>query len=179
MTPLPTVVFSKTNAELIQQIGDIHNQLAAFYRSIPADRMMVDAEPRGWPAFKNIKHSASINKVFAFYVGLPVWLLRLRGKPRRPNVTLDILVPTNRPQITDHGSYPKGEPIDSNRLNTLLVELLRSSEKLKKSVETKTNEELDTLQSLFGGMTLRMFVHFLLKHNLYHASVVRYRIENM
>lgn len=179
MTPLPTVIYSKTKAELIHQIQDIHNQLISFYRSIPADRMIIDAEPRGWPAFKNIKHSTSINKVFAFYVGLPVWLLRLRGKPRRPNLTLDTLVPTNRPQITDHGTYPKGAVIQSKRLDETLSSLLKSSNRLIKSVETKSEDQLDSLQSLFGGMNLRMFVHFLLKHNVYHASVVRYRIENI
>lgn len=178
MRSLPVIVFSKNKAELVEQIDRVHRELAEFYRELPLDRMLVPADPLGWSARKNLHHIASTNRTMARYIGLPGWVLRMMGRPANASLTVEQIVPTNRPHITDHGTYRTGRTLDAKRLDRDINDLLESARMLAAAIEGKTEEQLDSLKSLFGGMTLRMFAHFVLKHSVYHSYVVRFRMEN-
>ena len=60
----------------------------------------------------------------------------------------------------------------------MLLKLIESSaHKMNKHISKRTDEELDNLRGLFGGMTMRTFIYFLLKHNVHHTNIVKLRVE--
>jgi hypothetical protein len=178
MRSLPELVYSKDKNELINQMDRIHRELAEFYRELPLNRINLPADPEGWSARKNLHHITAINRLIAGYIGLPVWLLRLRGKPPSDARKFEDIVPTNRPRISDYGTYRQGKALDPQQRDRDVSDFLESAQMLARATGGKTEEELDSLQSPFGGMTLRMLAHFALKHSLHHSSVVRFRMEN-
>jgi len=110
-------------------------------------------------------------------IGLPSFLLRLFGKPKAKQPTIEELNPTNRNGITDYGRYERSNSFNSKAKEMLLSEIEISAVKLNKQIDKRTEEELDSFRVIFGGMSLRTFIYFLLKHNLHHTGVVRKRLE--
>ena len=174
---LPEIIFSKTKDDLLQQIDHVTGKIAEFFAILPADKLLVGADPTGWPAVKNLKHITSVNNVMAFYIGLPSLILRLLGRPLHCDLAVEEMLPTNRPLVSDHGRYTTGKPIDAPALDALIQNYRKSGQKLKKSVSLKSEDELDSLKGLFGSMSLRLFAHFALKHSVHHSLVVKERIE--
>ncbi len=182
MRLLPVVTFARTRQELIAQIDAVFEELLAFYRELPADRMLVSGEPQGWTVRKNLHHITAVIRLAARYIGLPAWLIALFGKPepdtRKPEEVLEEITVTNRPHMTDYGSYGRGKPIDEKSREKDLQALREAGQRLKEAVMKRTEEELDTLRVPFLNRSLRMLAHSVLKHSLYHTSVVRYRMES-
>ncbi len=178
MTLLPEIYSCKTKEEMLKQITDVHNAIVNFYREIPDNAFQKNAIPDGWSVKKNMKHIISSNYLFARYIGLPRFFIKLLGKPDSPQKAIDKISPTNRPSIKDYGKYTEREVYKLGLKEKLLQDITESSEKLKKAVQKRTEEELDDLSGLFWGMNLRTFVLFILKHNVHHSNVARARLEN-
>lgn len=178
MKPFPTIYPCQTKEELYKQVTDVHKAIADFYRSLPPELFDCHAVPDGWSVKRNMKHVISTNYSFGFWVGLPAFILKLRGKPKEKQLSIDAIVPTNRSGITNYGRYEKSHPIHLHRRDKLLEMIPISAEKLNGNIAKRSEEELDTLAGIFSGMSLRTFIYFLLKHNLHHTNVVRLRIES-
>jgi hypothetical protein len=173
---LPILYPCKTKEELFKQVLDVNQAIADFYKSIPDDIFSGKAIPDGWTVKRNMKHVISTNANFGMWIGFPLFILKLRGKPKSKQPTIEQLDPTNRHGITNYGKYEKSNPNPKEKEKLLL--LIRSSaEKLNRQIAKRSEEELDTLSGLFGGMSMRTFCYFLLKHNLHHTNVVRLRLE--
>lgn len=177
MRALPTVILSSTREELLAQIDSVHFELIEFYRQVPADLMLTSADPDGWSVMKNMRHIISTNRYMAAYIGMPAFLLRFFGRPPRELPGLADMRVTNRPHVLDHGCYHAGRLCSEHRRERALAGIARSAEILKEAVRRRTEEELDRFRGPFGGMSLRLFVHFVLKHNVYHSGVVRARLK--
>lgn len=182
MRLLPVVTFCRTKPELIEQIDRIYRELAEFYQELPADRMLVSGEPQGWTVRTNIRHITAVTRLAARYIGLPSWFIALFGKPesdaRKPEEVLEEITVTNRPHMTDYGSYGRGKPIDEKTREKDLQALREAGQRLQEAVMKRTEEELDCLRVPFPNRSLRMLAHSVLKHSVYHSSVVRYRMES-
>ena len=113
----------------------------------------------------------------ALWFGLPSFLLKLRGKPKLEQPTIEQLDPTNRHGITNYGKYQKNNSANLQEKAKLLQMILSSAEKVIRQISKRSEEELDSLPGLFGGASLRTFCYFLLKHNVHHTNVVRMRLE--
>ncbi|MBI3396672.1 MAG: DinB family protein [Spirochaetia bacterium] len=174
---MPVVKHSATKQELLQQIDDVHNAIMDFYRDVPDDIIMSSADPEGWSVVRNMKHVASTNKLMSRWVGMPGGLLKLLGRPKKPGLKVEDLVPTNRPNLREYGRYHTHEKSHPEVKARLLEKIAASVTRLKHAVDKRTEEELDIRRAPFGGMTLRMFVHFVLKHNIHHTNVARTRLE--
>lgn len=176
MRSLPHVIFSDTREKLLGQIEDVHIAILEFFREVPDDLLLAPAEPEGWTALKNMKHIASTNRVMSFWIRMPAGILRIYGRPTEPQPRVEDLVPTNRPFVKDHGCYRMHCICEHSRVERIRNQIIRSTEILKRAVGRRSEEELDRLKGPFRGMSLRTFVHFVLKHNLYHTGVVRERL---
>ncbi|MCB1192702.1 MAG: DinB family protein [Leptospiraceae bacterium] len=179
MYTLPTVHFSENKEDLIQQVRDVHNAIVEFYRSTPDEFFTTDPIPEGWSIKRNMKHVASSNKIFSVWIGAPRFFLKLFGKPKKnPPPPVEKIIPTNRLNITDYGKYSRKRHNTPEDREKLVREILASAEKVCQAIEKRTEEELDSFRSPFGGFSLRTFCHFLIKHNLHHTGVVRTRLTS-
>lgn len=178
MRTLPKIAASGTKDELSVQIDTVHQAIADFYREIPEEMLFSEAEPEGWSPARNMKHVISTNRSLSIWISLPAFLIKLRGRPSKIQPGVDKISPTNRPGIIDYGKYPRPGKIDAKKKEEMLAEIIQSAEKVKKAMAKWSEEDLDRLSGLFGGYSLRTFVHFLLKHNLHHTNVVRARFES-
>lgn len=178
MNTLPTVHYSETREDLIQQIRDIHHAIVEFYKQTPNELFSTRPIPEGWSIKGNMKHVISSNKIFSSWIGAPGWFLKIFGKPKKKPLPIEKIVPTNRLNVTDYGQYTKHSPAKPGEKEKLIEGIYASTEKLIQAIEKRTDEELDTFRSPFGGHNLRTFCHFLLKHNLHHAGVVRTRLTS-
>lgn len=177
MQTLPTIYLCQNKEELFKQVLDVHKAIADFYRDLPDEFFFSKAIPDGWSIRRNMKHVISTNVTFGFWIGLPLFILKLRGKPKAKQPTVEALDPTNRHGITNYGKYEKSNSTNPRKKRILLKMIHASAQGLNKQIAKRSEEELDTLSGLFGGMSLRMFAHFLLKHNVHHTNVVRLRME--
>lgn len=174
----PVVYNCKTKEDLLRQISEVNDVIVEFYKKVPLNIPQKDAIPDGWSLKKNMKHVINSNNFFSKFIGLPKFLIKIFGKPKNPQIPLEKISPTNRPNITDYGKYTGKENFSTGEKEKIIQNILKSSEKLKNSVQKRTEEELDGLSGLFGGMSLRTFVLFILKHNLHHVNVARLRLLN-
>ncbi len=173
---LPTIYPCKTKEELFKQVLEVNQAIADFYKNIPDDIFASKAIPDGWSVRRNMKHVISTNANFGIWVGLPPFILKLWGKPKASQPTIEQLDPTSRHGITNYGKYEKSNPNPKEKAKLLLL-IQASAEKLNGQIAKRSEEELDTLSGLFGGMNMRTFCYFLLKHNVHHTNVVRLRLE--
>ncbi|MBP7281662.1 MAG: DinB family protein [Leptospiraceae bacterium] len=177
MQTLPTIYECKTKEELYKQVLDVHQAIIDFYRAVPDEFFGSRAIPDGWTVRRNMKHVVSTNISFGFWVGLPSFILKLFGKPKTKQPTIEALDPTNRHGITDYGKYEKSNSANPKKKEMLLKLIESSAHKMNKHISKRTDEELDNLRGLFGGMTMRTFIYFLLKHNVHHTNIVKLRVE--
>ncbi|MCE9597935.1 MAG: DinB family protein [Spirochaetia bacterium] len=175
MQSLPTVRSCSTREELVSHIDEVHAALCAFLREVPENLLFSQAEPEGWTVAKNMKHIASTNRLMKRWISLPVWFIKLRGKPK-PALRIEEVDATNRPNISDYGTYPEPTAVRPGAREKLVELMLNSADDLKKAIAKRSEEELDRLPGPFGGMNLRTFVLFGLKHGVHHAGVARARL---
>lgn len=172
----PQIHSSPTKAGIVSQIESTQKALLDFYRSFPDEKLNCPGVPEGWSAARNMKHVASTNKYFGIWIGLPNWFLRLLGRPGKVE-PVEKQSPTNRPGITDYGTYPGKYPARPGEKEQLLALIEQSGKKLRAKVEARTEEELDSLKGPFGGMNLRVLALFVLKHNIHHTGVAKQRMD--
>lgn len=179
MQTLPTVYPCKTKEELQKQVLDVHQSIADFYRSLPDDIFGCRAIPDGWSVKRNMKHVISTNFIFGVWIGLPTSILKIFGKPKAKQPTIDEIVATNRLGITNYGRYENSKSANPEKKSLLLNKIMASAEKLNKQISKHTDEELDNLPGLFGvgGTSLRTLILFLIKHNIHHTNIVKIRME--
>lgn len=179
MNPFPKVLSSETKSELIQQVKEVNDFLFQFYKDSPDLLFESSAIPEGWSIKRNLKHCTSSNYIFGWWIGLPVFILKLFGKPKNHHISIEAIKGTNRFGISDYGKYIESiqtNPIDKQKL---LEEFKKSSEYFIKKIDSKSIEELNSLKAMFGGYSLRMFCLFTLKHNLHHTNVVNIRLNSI
>jgi len=179
MIVFPTVNASETKSELIQQIKDVNDFLFQFYKDSPNQLFLSNAVPDGWSIKRNLKHCTSSNITFGWWIGLPPFFIKLLGKPKTDNVTMESIRATNRFGITDYGKYLTGEEVTFEEKTKLLDEFIKSKDYFIKKIESKSELELKSLKAPFGGLNLFNFSLFTLKHNLHHSNVVNIRLHSI
>ncbi len=178
MYTLPTVHFSDNKEDLLKQVRYVHKEIVEFYKSTPDELFSTNPIPEGWSIKRNMKHVISSNKIFSIWIGAPRSFLKLFGKPKKATPSVDKIIPTNRLNITDYGKYSKNSPFPPGEKEKLIQGIFASAEKVCQAIEKRTDEELDSFCAPFGGVNLRTFCHFLLKHNIHHTGVVRTRLSS-
>lgn len=166
-----------TREEVLRQCDAVHEAIVRMLREMPDEYLTAPAYPEGWPAAKNIKHIARSNIYFSWYIGAPAWFLKLMGtagKARR----IEDMPATNRPLNFDYGSYQQAGTARPGLKESLIEDLQASAEKLKAAINQRSEEELDRFKGLFGGMDLRTFALFVIKHAAHHSGVVKTRLKS-
>ena len=130
MQTLPTVYPCKSKEELSKQVLDVNKALADFYKNLPDELFSSKAIPDGWSIKRNMKHVISTNASFGLWIGLPTFILKLRGKPNANQPIIEALDPTNRHGITNYGVYEKSNSSDSGKKDKLLNLIQSSAEKV-------------------------------------------------
>ena len=179
MIVFPSVHVSETKLELIQQIKDVNDFLYQFYKDSPNQLFFSNAIPDGWSIKRNLKHCTSSNFTFGWWIGLPPFFIKLLGKPKTVNVTIESIRATNRYGITDYGKYLPVNDFNTDEKNKLLDEFIKSKDYFIKKIESKSELELKSLRAPFGGSNLFNFSLFTLKHNLHHSNVVNIRLHSI
>ncbi|MBE7412444.1 MAG: hypothetical protein L6Q54_07970 [Leptospiraceae bacterium] len=174
---LPEIHSCSNKEDLLKQIIDSHQALVNFYKEIPSTIFQDGAIPDGWSVKKNMKHVISSTNLFTLYLKLPKFFMKIFGKPKKNQKPIEEVVPTNRPNIKDFGKYTTAEIYKPREKEKIIQGILDSAEKLKKSVEKFSENELNNL-SVFLGISLRNFILIVLKHNIYHVNVARTRLIN-
>lgn len=178
MKNFPVVKESESLEKLLTQVREIHEFLAEFYKEIPVEFFDAKAIPDGWTPKRNLEHIIISNKYFGLWIGAPGFLLKLWGKPKKNQIPIERIDATNRKAIKEYGVYrPTESPFPEEMRDKLLDQLKSSVIYLEEKISKRTEEELDTFKALFGGMSLRTFVYFILKHNLHHSQVVQLRLQ--
>ena len=175
---LPEIRSCANREELIRHCDEVREEILEFIGEIPDDYLDTPAFPDGWTAARNVRHVASSARLFSRWVGAPAWLLKLRGRVKGPVKPIEEQIATNRPANYDYGSYPNPKPVQAGLREKIVKEFNESVDKLKKSIMTRTDEELLTFKGAFGGMNLMVFTLFTLKHMAHHLDVVRQRLES-
>lgn len=178
MRILPQIYFADTKEKLLEEIDIVHKEIILFYREVPDELYSAIAIPDGWTVERNIKHIISSNRIFAKWLALPRFFLKLWIKPNPVQPKLEEILTTNRPKFFDYGKYIYKKSKKIKDKESLLTKVQESADKLKSCLEKKTEEDLDSLPGPIGGINLRSFIHFILKHNLHHTNVVRTRWNN-
>lgn len=114
------------------------------------------------------------------YVGIPSWLLKLRGKVRADakskSTRIEDLRPTNRPPRYDYGTYKPGKASKPEVRDKLVQALQKAFDKFHAALDKRQEQEMDERKGAFGGMHMRLFAEFVVKHAVFHLSVVRTRL---
>lgn len=176
MRPLPEVHSTSTIPELLDQYDQAFQEIAAFIREIPLDSFNVSGYPEGWSAARNVRHVTNTLSFLSTYIGAPSWLHKIRGRHKSKLPPIEEVRPTNRPPRYDYGTYHPGKAASEELREELIGKLQKAVEKFKKALQRRTEEELDQRKGAFGGMNLRLFAEFALKHMVFHLSVVRARL---
>ena len=177
MLNLPKLKACNTKLELIEEIQRVHKELIDYYLQIPAEYYFAKSIPDGWTVIRNIKHIASTTMLFNFLLKIPKPIKRLFGKPKTSLIDIDKLIVSNRPLMYDYGKYIKISKYNKSIDKTKYTDLIQiSSDKLIKTIETYSDNELDTIKGALGAMNTKSVLHFLLKHNIHHTNVTRQRI---
>jgi hypothetical protein len=179
MNHFPKVHSSETKMELIQQVKEVNDFLYQFYKDSPDLLFESSAVPEGWSIRRNLKHCTSSNYIFGWWIGLPVFILKLLGKPKIHEISIEAIKGTNRFGITDYGKYIESDKTNPLEKQKLLEEFNKSRDYFIKKIESKSIEELNSCKAMFGGYSLRMFCLFTLKHNLHHTNVVNIRLNSI
>ena len=161
---------------MIRQCDEVHRAIVDFLNEIPDELLSAPAYPEGWSAAKNMQHIIRSNRWFARYIGMPSWLFKLFGKPKKPNLKVEDLRATNCPRNFDYGSYPTPAAVKEGLKERLAADLLESARAMNKAIMKRTEEELDAFSGPFGGMSLRTFVFLAIKHSAHHTNVVKIRL---
>ncbi len=177
MKQFPTVTYSETKEELIEQFISVHDFLYEFYKETPLGYFNSKGFPDGWSIKRNLKHVISSNYSFGIWIGIPTFILKLFGKIKKAHYNIDKVHPTNRKGITDYGRYLKSEKNSQLEKDKLLSQLKESCEHICKKIDKRSEEELNELRGFFLNMNMRMFCLFVLKHNLHHSNVVNLRLK--
>ncbi|MCB1166974.1 MAG: DinB family protein [Leptospiraceae bacterium] len=176
MQPLPEIRDSNSKEELIQQCDEVSAALAAFVRSIPLEYLNSRGYPEGWTPAKNVRHVCNTVRLISRWLSAPGWVIRLAGKAPRRQPSIQSIRPTNRPAQYDYGTYKKTKPADPAQREELAQKVIQTFEGLKTSIDKRTEEEFESRKGMFGGMGLRLFTLFSIKHAVFHISVVRTRL---
>lgn len=177
MKALPQVHSCPTKDELLRHLDEVAHGVADVLREIPDEKLFSRGEPEGWSPAKNIKHVSNTNRLMARWIALPGFFLKLLGRPGKPTLRVEDMSATNRPGITNYGVYPPSAPVPPGKKEALIEEFLCSSEALKKAVSKRSEADLDSRKGAWGGMSLRVFALFAMKHSVHHIGVARARIE--
>ncbi len=177
VSQIPDVTSCSTREEMCQQIDAVYGAIVALLREVPDELLTAPAYPEGWTIAKNMKHIARTNRYFALWIAAPAWFLGLLGRPGKPDLRIEDLRATNRPVHYAYGNYQKGAPPRPELKKQLEEEMLTSAEALKQAIRRRTEDELDRFRGIFGGMTLRTFALFTVKHGAHHSGVVRVRLK--
>ena len=178
MKVFPVIKESDSLEKLLVQVREVHEFLYEFYRDIPSNLFEAKAIPEGWSPRRNLEHIISSNKYFGLWIGAPRFLLKLWGEPRKVQIPIEKIDPTNRKAYREYGIYEPTEvsQVEENR-EKLLGKFKNSISYLEEKISKRTDIELDTFKAVIGGMSLRTFVYFILKHNLHHSQVVQMRLQ--
>lgn len=176
MYVLPKVTEVYSVREMQNQILSVHNSLAEFYTASPDELFNVQPIPDGWTIRKNLQHTISVNNMAKILLNLWKPIYKILGKPKK-QPTLEQILVSNRLNVSDYGYYPKEIQKSGTDKKNLITRLLLSAEKIKDSLNSKTENELEQTCSPFYGMNLKNFIYFVLKHNIHHANVVKNRLE--
>ncbi len=174
--PLPEVHTTDTIPALLEQCDHVQKELEAFVREIPLEYLEVSGYPEGWSPARNIKHVTNSLTLFARLIGAPAFILKIQGKVKRSMPQIETIRPTNRPPRYDYGTYKPGKPAAEQKREALVQKLNSGFEKLKRAIQKRSEQELDERKGPFGGMNLRLFSHFVLKHTVFHLQVARSRL---
>ncbi len=177
MTHFPTVTYSETKQDLINQFYSIHTFLYEFYKETPLEFFNSKGYPDGWSIKRNLKHVISSNYSFGIWIGAPSFFLKLFGKIKHSHRFVDKINATNRNGITDYGKYFKSESNQQSEKDELLKQLQESCEHICKKIDKRSEQELNEFRGFFLNMSLKMFCLFVLKHNLHHSNVVNLRLK--
>ncbi|MEQ8351267.1 MAG: DinB family protein [Leptospiraceae bacterium] len=175
--PLPEVHSTESISALLEQCESIQKAVETFIREIPLEYLNEQGYPEGWSPARNIKHVGNSLTLFSKFIGAPAWFIALFGKAKASMPPIESVRPTNRPPRYDYGTYKPGKPCTEEKREALIQGLARSFERFKKSLQKRNEEEMDRRKGLFGGMSLRLFAHFVLKHTVFHLQVVRTRLQ--
>ncbi|HBS05813.1 MAG TPA: hypothetical protein DEA96_12655 [Leptospiraceae bacterium] len=174
--PLPEVHTTESIPEFLEQCESIQKELEAFVREIPLEYLEVSGYPEGWSPAKNVKHVTNSLFLFSRLLGAPAFVLKIQGKVKRSMPGIEAVRPTNRPPRYDYGTYKAGRPGSEKKREALIKRLNSGIDRLKAAVQKRTEQEMDERKGPFGGMNLRLFAHFVLKHTVFHLQVVRSRL---
>jgi hypothetical protein len=179
MNSFPVVYDVNTKEELIIQVRSVNSSLIDFYMNVPEDLLFAEAIPSGWTVARNMKHVSSTNNSFSFWIGLPNFFLKYYSKPSLKQLSAAEIVPTNRPNISNYGTYYKLKSKNSNleEKKNLLDKIQFSNEKVINALNKRSQDELLKFASPMGGYNLQNLTLFLLKHNIHHSNVARLRLE--
>lgn len=178
MANFPSVQTVNNKEELILEVKRIHEFLYEFYEGIPIEYFNGNAIPEGWTPRQNLKHLISSNKYFGLWIGAPRFLLSLLGKPKEGQIPIEKISATNRKGIKDYGKYRKDPNPNPRDKEELLKKFRVKIDYLVNQIESRTEDELEKFRAPFGGMNLKTFVFFILKHNLHHSQVVQLRLNS-
>ncbi len=177
MKSLPTVHSCPTKEELLQHLDELTHSVADVLREIPGEKLFSKGEPEGWSPARNIAHVAKTNRLLAKWIALPRFLLKLLGRPGKPKLRVEEVSATNRPGITNYGIYHPSDAVPPGKKERLIQDFIASGETLKKAVSKHTDTDLDSMRGAWGGMSLRVFALFAMKHAVHHIGVARSRLE--
>ena len=119
MKSFPNVHLSETKQDLIKQVTEIGNFLHEFYKETPDELFVSRAIPDGWTIKRNLKHVISTNISFGWWVGAPLFFLKLFGKVNHKQLSIDKIYPSNR-KLKDYGKYdPNDRSSQPNKIQLL------------------------------------------------------------
>tara|TARA_Y100001937_G_scaffold12497_3_gene16120 strand:+ start:76040 stop:76597 length:558 start_codon:yes stop_codon:yes gene_type:complete len=175
--PLPEIHSTSTIQELQDQCDQVSHELTEFIREIPLEYLNASGYPEGWSPARNVRHISNTLSYLASYIGAPAWVIKARGAQKKKAPRIEDVRPTNRPPRYDYGTYHPGKPASPEQREKLIGRFQKALGKFKRALQNRTEEDMDIRKGAFGGMNLRLFAEFALKHAVFHLSVVRTRLQ--
>ncbi len=177
--------------ELVAAFGDVHNEVAELFRSVPREGFFQRPAEEVWSPAENLIHLIRSVKAVASGMRYPrLLLVVLFGAARKSSRRCGEMVEVYQGQLARGaragGRYvpPSFEPADAEDAGRsrqrALVGWERTGGVLVAALERWNESALDRYlmpHPLLGKLTVREMLFFTLYHDLHHAEIVRKQLE--
>lgn len=164
-----------TTKELATQFHDNHQQLVDYICSLP-DNDFETAKNGKWSPGQQLDHVVRCIVPLAKALSNKPFIEAKFGKVQRPVASYEEVITNYKHALANGGKAPERflpEPVDAGKKEALSAEMASTVAALIKSLESYSEEELDTLvipHPLLGNLTVREFLALMAYHATHHRE---------
>jgi hypothetical protein len=168
--------------DLTRQFHERHRELVEYISSL-SDHDFVLSRNGKWSPGQQLDHVVKCIAPLAKAIGSKPFIESKFGKVQRAGLSYDEVIATYRQGLGNGGKAPERflpEPVDLTKREQLAVELMNSVSALVDSLESYSEEELDSLvlpHPFLGNLTIREMLCLMAYHAEHHREKTKENLK--